>query len=73
MKPTTLVFVRRDDGAVLLGKKRRGFGVDKWNGFGGKVRSGESLRQAAVRELQEEVGLIVQPEHLVLTGHLQFH
>ena len=52
MKPTTLVFVRRDDGAVLLGKKRRGFGVDKWNGFGGKVRSGESLRQAAARELQ---------------------
>ena len=72
MKPTTLVFVRRDDGAVLLGKKRRGFGVDKWNGFGGKVRSGESLREAAARELREETGLVVEPENLVLTGHLQF-
>ena len=37
-----------------------------------KCARGESLRQAAVRELQEEAGLIVQPEHLVLTGHLQF-
>lgn len=72
MKPTTLVFVRRDDGAVLLGKKRRGFGVDKWNGFGGKVRAGESLREAAARELREETGLVVEPENLVLTGHLQF-
>ena len=37
-KLLTLVFLR-EGGKVLLGMKKRGFGVGKWNGFGGKVRS----------------------------------
>ncbi len=31
---------------VLLGMKKRGFGSGKWNGFGGKVESGETLEEA---------------------------
>ena len=67
-KDYTLVMVPRttattaDDGAprrqLLLGKKRRGFGVGKWNGFGGKLDVGETLAQAAARELHEESGLL---------------
>ena len=34
---------------VLLGFKKRGLGVGKWNGFGGKVEIGETSIQAAVR------------------------
>lgn len=49
---------------VLLGFKRRGFGKGKWNGFGGKVEDGESVRQAALRELYEEAGV-----HCVGDGH----
>jgi 8-oxo-dGTP diphosphatase/2-hydroxy-dATP diphosphatase len=39
---------------ILLGMKKRGFGQGKWNGFGGKVKKGESLKKAAIREMLEE-------------------
>ncbi|MBI5153156.1 MAG: 8-oxo-dGTP diphosphatase [Parcubacteria group bacterium] len=42
---------------VLLGMKKRGFGMGKWNGFGGKVEEGETVEVAAKRELFEESGL----------------
>ena len=55
MKIVTLVFVH-DNQKVLLGYKKRGFGAGRWNGFGGKVETGETLEQAARRELKEESG-----------------
>lgn len=55
-KIMTLVFLQRD-GEILLGIKKRGFGVGKWNGLGGKVKPDESIEQAAVRELEEEIGV----------------
>ncbi len=39
---------------VLLGMKKRGFGIGHWNGFGGKVEEGESIEEAAKREVKEE-------------------
>ena len=42
---------------VLLGMKKRGFGMGRWNGFGGKVEKGEEIEAAAQRELQEEAGI----------------
>ena len=47
-KLLTLVLVVQP-GRVLLGMKKRGFGVGKWNGFGGKVQPGESIEEAARR------------------------
>ena len=44
----TLIFVRNGS-EVLLGLKKRGFGVGKWNGFGGKVEPGETISQGAKR------------------------
>lgn len=52
----TLSFVLSETN-ILLGMKKRGFGAGKWNGFGGKVRAGESLEAAACRELHEEANL----------------
>ena len=47
-KVCTLVLVfRKETSEVLLGMKKRGFGVGKWNGFGGKVEPGESIVAAA--------------------------
>lgn len=41
------------EGRVLLGMKKRGFGMGKYNGFGGKVEPGESIEAAAlVRQLR---------------------
>ncbi|MDU1248770.1 MAG: DNA mismatch repair protein MutT [Veillonella sp.] len=37
MKPTTLVFPIDEQNRILLGRKKRGFGADKYNGFGGKL------------------------------------
>ncbi|XP_077172527.1 oxidized purine nucleoside triphosphate hydrolase [Paroedura picta] len=55
---------------VLLGMKKRGFGAGRWNGFGGKVQPGETVEQAARRELQEESGLTV--DTLQKTGRITF-
>ena len=52
---TNCIVVR--ESSVLLGMKKRGFGMGRWNGFGGKLREGESLQEGALRELQEESGL----------------
>lgn len=49
-----------DGNRVLLGMKKRGFGAGRWNGFGGKVETGETPFDAAIREVQEEIGVTVQ-------------
>ncbi|KAM6967179.1 oxidized purine nucleoside triphosphate hydrolase [Tautogolabrus adspersus] len=68
-KLLTLVLVVRP-GRVLLGMKKRGFGEGKWNGFGGKVQPGETIEDAARRELQEESGLTV--DDLKKVGNITF-
>nr|XP_045625095.1 oxidized purine nucleoside triphosphate hydrolase-like [Procambarus clarkii] len=52
----TLAFIREGDN-ILLGYKKRGFGQGRWNGFGGKVESGETPEEGAIREMQEEAGV----------------
>lgn len=69
MRHVTLLFLRRD-GGILLAMKKRGFGVDKWNGVGGKVEEGETYEQAAIRECEEEIG--VTPRSLKPAGELYF-
>lgn len=57
MRKTLTLCIPMKDDKVLLGMKKRGFGAGRWNGFGGKVEQGESIEQAAMRELHEEVGI----------------
>lgn len=52
----TLMFLLDGD-QVLLIRKKRGHGAGKVNAPGGKVHVGESPRDCAVRETQEEVGI----------------
>lgn len=40
-----------------------------WETTGGGVQAGESLRQAAARELEEETGIVASPEELVYLGY----
>ena len=44
----TIIFVREGT-RVLLGYKKRGFGQGRWNGFGGKVESDETVKEGAIR------------------------
>lgn len=66
---TTLCYLQRGS-QVLLGQKKRGFGADFWNGFGGKIHEGETPEAAARREILEECGLTVG--RLDLGGLLSF-
>lgn len=50
--------------------KKRGFGAGRWNGFGGKVEEGESIEEAARREMKEEVGIV--PTKMTSVGALDF-
>ncbi|XP_064632774.1 oxidized purine nucleoside triphosphate hydrolase-like isoform X2 [Lineus longissimus] len=68
-KLLTLVLIR-DKCRVLLGMKKKGFGVGRWNGFGGKVEPGETIMQGAIRELYEENNLKVNSLNQV--GILKF-
>lgn len=44
---------------ILLGKKKRGFGEGRWNGFGGKVEENETIEEGMRREIKEEAGIDV--------------
>jgi mutator protein MutT len=64
LKQATLVFlIQKFDNNIqniVLAMKKRGFGINKWNGVGGKVESGETIEQAAIRETEEEIAVIIK-------------
>lgn len=53
---TTLLLIIKND-KILLAQKKRGFGVGKYNGVGGKLEAGETIEHCMVRETQEEIGV----------------
>lgn len=57
MKTLMTLCLITQNGNVLLGMKKRGFGAGWWNGFGGKTHEGEPLDDAVQRELEEETGI----------------
>ncbi len=65
----TLLFVITEGRALLI-RKKRGLGAGKINAPGGRIEPGETPRQAAERELLEEVGVrATDSEH---RGELSF-
>ncbi|MDJ0656624.1 MAG: 8-oxo-dGTP diphosphatase [Xanthomonadales bacterium] len=67
--PATLLFVIRD-GKILLIRKKRGLGAGKINGPGGKLDPGETPRDCAIRECQEE--LLITPKNVEFCGENLF-
>ncbi|GGJ58730.1 8-oxo-dGTP diphosphatase [Deinococcus roseus] len=76
MREVVLCFPVRTDSSraieVLLGHKKTGFGKGNIVGLGGGIEPGEIPEQAALRELQEESGLIGDPEALEHQGQVIF-
>jgi 8-oxo-dGTP diphosphatase len=62
MKLATLCYVRRAGQTLMIHriKKADDMHAGKWNGLGGKLEPGETPEECAVREIQEEAGLIVK-------------
>jgi 8-oxo-dGTP diphosphatase len=65
----TLLFVR-DGSRVLLMVKKRGLGAGLINAPGGRLEPGETPRQAALREVEEELG--VCPRQAIWAGEHRF-
>lgn len=63
LRNSTLVFlIKKSQGEITdicLAMKKRGFGVNRWNGVGGKVgdKQKETIEEAAKREAKEEIGV----------------
>lgn len=66
-----LCFITRGD-EVLLIHKKRGLGAGKINGPGGRLEPGETARDAAIREVQEELGVLPRDPQLRGELHFQF-
>ena len=61
----TAVVLLKKDGKVLLGLKKRGFGMGKLTSVGGKQEKDEDIRDTAIRETFEEIGVkITELEHM---------
>ncbi len=65
----TLLFILNGTNVLLI-RKKRGLGAGKINGPGGKLDPGETPRECAVREVEEE--LKITPADLHERGELRF-
>lgn len=71
MKDTTLCYLLEKD-RILLAMKKRGFGAGRWNGCGGKLEPGETVRAAACREAREEIGVEIAESGLEAAADITF-
>jgi 8-oxo-dGTP pyrophosphatase MutT (NUDIX family) len=51
--------VRKDELVLIIKNRRRG-----WEMAGGTIEQGETITEALKREIQEESGILCEPEHL---------
>jgi 8-oxo-dGTP diphosphatase len=69
--PRVLIFLTRDDAVLLLrGAPDKKLWAGKYNGLGGHVEPDETPHQAAVREVREESGLVVEALTLRAVVHV---
>ena len=75
LRNATLVFlIKKSEGKITeicLAMKKRGFGMGKWNGVGGKVEQGETIEESARREAKEEIG--ISPNNMEKTAEISFY
>lgn len=76
----TVVFLRDEKGRICLAPKKDDIHTSdkvlaksrKRNGYGGKQEKGETILQAAIRELWQESGVVAKESDLELVGEIGF-
>jgi len=68
----TTCFLIKDD-KILLAMKKRGFGMGKWNGIGGKQEKNEDINVTAVREVEEEIKVKIDFQDLEKVAIFRFY
>ncbi|MCL4404828.1 MAG: 8-oxo-dGTP diphosphatase [Candidatus Marsarchaeota archaeon] len=72
LRDVTLCYlIKKESNEVLIAMKKRGFGVGKYNGVGGKLEKGETVEQAMLRETYEEIG--VRPQSYEKVAEIAFY
>jgi 8-oxo-dGTP pyrophosphatase MutT (NUDIX family) len=74
MRQVTLCLLIKKN-KILLAMKKRGFGVGKWNGVGGKMdpeKGDKNIVDAAIRETKEEIGVLALNPEKVGILHFKF-
>jgi 8-oxo-dGTP diphosphatase len=71
-KTTLLYLYKPKEKKILLAMKKRSFGKGKWNGVGGKLNIGETIKEALIREAQEEIGVLLNQDDLIQVATLNF-
>ena len=69
MLEMTLCLLKKDN-KILLAMKKRGFGIGKYNGVGGKIENNETPEEAMIRETEEEIS--VTPTKYEKVGLIKF-
>lgn len=78
MKQATLCLLIKENsagGEILLAMKKRGFGVGKWNGVGGKIdfkKGDKNIVDTAIRETEEEIGIKIKEMEKVALLNFRF-
>jgi 8-oxo-dGTP pyrophosphatase MutT (NUDIX family) len=72
MSVRTLVFLTTEEEVYLAKKKDGRFGAGRYNGYGGGRQEDERILQTAIRELEEESGIVAKEEDLMFRGRIQF-
>jgi 8-oxo-dGTP pyrophosphatase MutT (NUDIX family) len=73
---TLLFLIKKPQGEITdicLAMKKRGFGVNRLNGVGGKVKENEMIEEALERETMEEIGVRVSIDDLQKVAELSFY
>ena len=60
------IILKKDNQALMVKRHNTDWAQGFWNFPGGLVEKNETLLQAAIRETQEEVGVVVNPEDFKL-------
>ena len=68
----TLAFIRHQNKILMVNREKKPW-KGCWNGLGGKITLSESPVEGIIREISEETGLKIQPEHIKDCGTLTWN